>query len=1056
MPPRSRASTTGAPGPRGAHSDVSLSNAPSPVPHHSHHHHAAERGARSGRDDDDSYAYSHDAEDRTGPGQDDGASPGGGSGTGKLGKKKSQRPSWSCTECTRRKIRCDRVVPGCNQCIKRGKVHLCRLEQDVDLGFGGPPPAMLPGPSTSSTHPGPSTNPTSLATHPRLATSSEYDAITRSVNVVRQRLCHLERVLRAFVPQSGAFDEHGQPLFGVNMDLLASMANETRDQSGTTEQGANGTDGYANGRDRAGVSVPPGRSGFDANGDDRNSRNDPRPDLSRQSTGGPYPLPPDPASLNRVRHEHDNGRQMAESDGEVEAAVTLEYLALGRDRKEDHFHRAELRRPSPEADDEPTSPTLLPKPTLGEAPTTPWPGAADPSSHAGLAGSPSRSSHAYPPSHPGTAFSSEALPSPALSEFLITYSLDRTCWQHSAVHVGQFRAEHGEFLSWGDRRAELVNQAWLALYFSMLCVGVKHMPLEVAREGGLTQEDHVRLPRVYFDAAIAALHRANFLSRHTVYAVQTIVIIVVSCQDVGGSDLIATLLACGIRIAQHLNIHRFASDQEWENRRRASGVDPKSQEAIKGLIQRELRKRLWYSLTIEDWLSIPFRRAYSISPTHFTTPLPTNCHDSDLSAGQLVHRSPDEPTIVSKILSTYQVATQIRRFFEHVNCSTNAGEPSYELCIDVDRQIRKIIEDGPGFLKEETPSSEAWVKHLRHYYIISVSHKLLICHRVFLGRSFRDPRYAYSRRAAIEAARSVIQELARGSGLPYQRLWTFPFHTIAASTTIILDIFQSSSSDPDTPNKRREVQVALEELRKMSDQGSQIASRGAQLLSTLLAEEAKHRRQPALASSSDARKRKASMSGEGERFGDVAKRVASSGRSSLGRDGSSVGSASSSRMVSPHLPSSAYPYFQPTLGTTHGGLAPPFDQQSPVDSHVSDGSLTQDAFDAILQGLSGYSGGTPGAMDGFHRGANGAGGPGYGSGSVGGGGGLTMSPGTAGEAATAEFWRTFDQTFEPSALEMLGGMGANGDLTYDTGVPTHAGGGPGQHLGFGQAHLTPW
>lgn len=76
-------------------------------------------------------------------------------------------------------------------------------------------------------------------------------------------------------------------------------------------------------------------------------------------------------------------------------------------------------------------------------------------------------------------------------------------------------------------------------------------------------------------------------------------IVVVTCQDVGGSDLIATLLACGIRIAQHLNIHRFGSDQEWESRRRANGIDPKSQEGIKGLIQRELRKRLWYALTIE-------------------------------------------------------------------------------------------------------------------------------------------------------------------------------------------------------------------------------------------------------------------------------------------------------------------------------------------------------------------------------------------------------------------------------------------------------------------------
>ena len=41
--------------------------------------------------------------------------------------KRSQRPSWSCTECARRKIKCDKKIP-CQSCIKRGCVELCRLE----------------------------------------------------------------------------------------------------------------------------------------------------------------------------------------------------------------------------------------------------------------------------------------------------------------------------------------------------------------------------------------------------------------------------------------------------------------------------------------------------------------------------------------------------------------------------------------------------------------------------------------------------------------------------------------------------------------------------------------------------------------------------------------------------------------------------------------------------------------------------------------------------------------------------------------------------------------
>lgn len=203
-------------------------------------------------------------------------------------------------------------------------------------------------------------------------------------------------------------------------------------------------------------------------------------------------------------------------------------------------------------------------------------------------------------------------------------------------------------------------------------------------------------------------------------------------------------------------------------------------------------------------------------------------------------------------------------------------------------------------------------------------------------------------------------------------------------------------------------------MRKLSDEGSSIASRGVQLLSTLLAEEAKHRRTtiPPI----DSRKRKASGSalGEGERFGDVAKRVASNSRTSL-----NGGSPSSSLQASPNFASTTFPYFAPTLPSANTGVS--FEHQSPADSHLSDG-LNQDAFDAILQGLNGYSGSET-------------------LGDVGGSNGMA---GIAGDAATAEFWRNFDSTFEPSALEMLGGLAGAG-MDFDgmsgagVGTPTNGG-----------------
>jgi hypothetical protein len=116
---------------------------------------------------------------------------------------------------------------------------------------------------------------------------------------------------------------------------------------------------------------------------------------------------------------------------------------------------------------------------------------------------------------------------------------------------------------------------------------------------GIATEEQRPLAKRFFDAAVDALYRSNFMAKHSIYVVQAINLFAVSCQDVGESDLIATLLAAGLRIAQALNLHRFRSDAEWDAKRRKNGVDPTSEQGVKGLIEREIRKRVWYGLVTE-------------------------------------------------------------------------------------------------------------------------------------------------------------------------------------------------------------------------------------------------------------------------------------------------------------------------------------------------------------------------------------------------------------------------------------------------------------------------
>lgn len=78
---------------------------------------------------------------------------------------------------------------------------------------------------------------------------------------------------------------------------------------------------------------------------------------------------------------------------------------------------------------------------------------------------------------------------------------------------------------------------------------------------------------------------------------------------------------------------------------------------------------------------------------------------------------------MSKILVAHKVASCIRRFFDDVNARGDR-DLSYDLLLDVDREIRGIIETGPAFLRADDKAIEAqppWVRWMLHWWIMSVS-----------------------------------------------------------------------------------------------------------------------------------------------------------------------------------------------------------------------------------------------------------------------------------------------------------------------------------------------
>ncbi|GEM08031.1 C6 transcription factor [Rhodotorula toruloides] len=300
----------------------------------------------------------------------------------------------------------------------------------------------------------------------------------------------------------------------------------------------------------------------------------------------------------------------------------------------------------------------------------------------------------------------------------------------------------------------------------------------------------------------------------------------------------------------------------------------------------------------------------------------------------MVNPPQDEPTEESMTIILDKVTECMRRFFEHIHTHPALSYPN---CLEADRALRSIILDGPAFLKAEMSSAE-----------------LLVVHRTFL--TVPDKCSAYSRQTATEAARSIIQQLARSPPDSISSYWTLPYHTVSAATTLMLDIFQSPGY-PDVPVKRVEVQHALYELQRGAP-SSHIAARGVSLLWTLLAEETKHRamssgEQDAMALVPDPF---AASRGESARLDRVAKRIASSSSAAV--------LVPPLPVVTPSVATSTTPFFASNTSSSTSHRLPPVPEHTndseptsvlpdPPAHVLPSAPLSQQALEALFAGLGG-------------------------------------------------------------------------------------------------------
>lgn len=200
-----------------------------------------------------------------------------------------------------------------------------------------------------------------------------------------------------------------------------------------------------------------------------------------------------------------------------------------------------------------------------------------------------------------------SFPSRACSDAIVNRASVWTSWIHYAFFFPHFELEHHRY--WLDEQSP--GTLWLASYFSVLASTLLFMDDLEFEKIQPPSSDRVKLLKNWYEAALYYLDEADFMQNSDIRVVQAITILGIVATNIGDTVRHSHLWAVAIRMAQALGL---GIDDEHKN---------------ETLLQREVRRRLWWTLIIGEWLLIPARNP-CISASDFDCELPQELDDQSL------------------------------------------------------------------------------------------------------------------------------------------------------------------------------------------------------------------------------------------------------------------------------------------------------------------------------------------------------------------------------------------------------------------------------------------
>lgn len=337
---------------------------------------------------------------------------------------------------------------------------------------------------------------------------------------------------------------------------------------------------------------------------------------------------------------------------------------------------------------------------------------------------------------------------------LVEYHEEYLLWYHGCVHGPTFRRELDNAIQGPDGlQLKSLDLRWSALLFSIMAASLTCASNFVAHSWGFPKTQKLYLSKQWYEASVACLHLGDYTSKLNVYSIQAIQVLSMSAHTIGFSNKQFIIFGAALRIAQSLGLQRLAHDSELDKFPANNAGTSTSRKDI--LIRREIGRRIWTQMCIQDWFSIPSSDMYFINKQHFTTSRPRRIDDEKmLPAGDRVVVLTDSANLL------HEIASLMADFHDSI---TTLSDPAakYDQVLKYDSRLRILSTESVShlFTTDTVEASEPrWVRWARGVIGIVQAHKIITIHRGFLGKSFTDPRYTYTRWASVAASKTILGE----------------------------------------------------------------------------------------------------------------------------------------------------------------------------------------------------------------------------------------------------------------------------------------------------------